>query len=847
MEYRIKLRIVSWHIPGKRCVLLASMLATGVQVLFYKINSMIRKPDKNSAIISWFTAFVIRRSAWIILCAIVIAALCFPGATKIRLNANVIALLPEDAPCVKSLRRILTKVTGQGDLMVMIESPSFNKSVSYAESLLVKVRRLSWVSNAEFGQDMSFFERNKLLYMNYTDLLRLFNEVDSRIARAKLRHNPLYIDLSNSSEDTISESFDLSELEQKYHLSNGGMPFRYFQNENGTVLIMVIHPKGITSNLPFAKRVHRELKEIAENNNPQKFHPDMKVSIGGTFVNRINEYDTIVNDVRSSAMWVGVAILLLIVLYFKHPVSVVVIFLPLIISLIITFTFAAMFVDSLNIITVFLFIILFGLGIDFGIHLFAQYREERRIGKKVESALQATLKVAGRAALVSALTTALTFMVLMYSSFRGFSEFGIIAGTGLLFSSICYLTVMPAIIVQIENRCSLVPKLIKPYTTTRLSILFRHPLAILLLAAIFTITALSSMKDLQFEYDFRNLRANISSIRDFNRKMVEVFALPRDPALVLVDSIKEANALAQTIRSKIETSEGTETIQSVKTLNDFLPARQREKLILIAKLRKQIDKYYDILPRNLQTQIARFRNNFDISEVTVDALPQYVKKTFLGRDGSSGQLVYIYQKKSLLDLRNALAFSKDVKNIRVEERDYQAAGEPIVYAAMFQDLKEDSIPILILVVIAIAGIVFLDVKKWKHTMLSLFPLMIGILWMFGAMAALGIKLNLLNSVVLPCVLGLGVDGGVHLFHQYWIGPTNGLAERLQVTAKSVAICTATSMVGFGGMITAEHPGLRSIGIVAIIGLSATLAASVILYPSLLMVLSTKIHKQNERK
>lgn len=813
------------------------------------MNKATKQPADISATISRYTEFLMKRSAWIIVFAIAIAAFCLPLAARIGLNANVIALLPEDAPSVRNLKRVLTKTIGQGDLMVMIESPSFECAVSYAESLLEKVKTRPWVGTAKIGEDMSFFDRNKMLFMSYADLLKLSSEVDRRIEREKLRQNPLYIDLSNSDSDTTSERFNLNEFEKKYKFYNNETSFRYFTNRNDTVLIMVIHPKGITSDIPFARRVHKEIVKLTEQQEPSSYHPEMKVSVGGTFVNRLNEYDTIVNDVRSSAVWVGVCIMLLIVLYFRHPASVIVIFLPLLISLTITFACAAQIVETLNIITVFLFIILFGLGIDFGIHLLAQYREERRVGKRVEPALQATLKTAGRAALVSAATTALAFMVLTFSSFRGFSEFGIIAGTGLLFSTICYLIVLPAIIVQIEKRCSLVPRLIKPHTPASFHLTFKHPRFVLLLAAMLTLTSIWSMKDLQFEYDFRNLRANISSTREFNKKMREVFAMPRDPAIILVDDLKEAEALARVIRQKIALGEqgGNNTVQSVKTLNDFLPVSQREKLVIIAKMKQQIEKYYSLFSTDLRSQIDHFRTALNVKPVAVDTLPLYVKEQFLGRDSSDGQLVYIYQTKSLLDVRNALEFSNEVNNLQVEERRYQAAGEPIVYSAMFQGLKVESVPILILVAIAIIGTVFVDVKGWKSTLLSLSPLLIGLLWMIGAMAALEIKLNLLNAVVLPCIMGIGVDGGVHLFHQYWDGKPRELTERLQITAKSVAICTATSMIGFGGMITAEHPGLRSIGSAALIGLSTVLAASIFFYPTLLIFLSDKRPKSNERK
>ena len=46
----------------------------------------------------------------------------------------------------------------------------------------------------------------------------------------------------------------------------------------------------------------------------------------------------------------------------------------------------------------------------------------------------------------------------------------------------------------------------------------------------------------------------------------------------------------------------------------------------------------------------------------------------------------------------------------------------------------------------------------------------------------------------------------------------------------------TNLVGFGGLLLSSHPGLRSIGVLAVVGIGATLAATLVFYPALLQVL-----------
>jgi hypothetical protein len=133
----------------------------------------------------------------------------------------------------------------------------------------------------------------------------------------------------------------------------------------------------------------------------------------------------------------------------------------------------------------------------------------------------------------------------------------------------------------------------------------------------------------------------------------------------------------------------------------------------------------------------------------------------------------------------------------------------------------------------------LDLRRVRAVALTLVPLAVGVVWMLGAMGAFGIKLNILNAAVLPSVLGLGIDGGVHVFHRAADGGFRGLAQTTRETGSAVAVCTATSLIGFGSMLIANHPGLRSIGALAVAGLGACLVAAVVVLPALLSLLRSR--------
>jgi hypothetical protein len=52
------------------------------------------------------------------------------------------------------------------------------------------------------------------------------------------------------------------------------------------------------------------------------------------------------------------------------------------------------------------------------------------------------------------------------------------------------------------------------------------------------------------------------------------------------------------------------------------------------------------------------------------------------------------------------------------------------------------------------------------------------------------------------------------------------------TGRAVVLTSLTTMAGFGTLVLSHYPGLRSMGYVAVIGISACLMASIIILPAL---------------
>jgi predicted RND superfamily exporter protein len=110
-------------------------------------------------------------------------------------------------------------------------------------------------------------------------------------------------------------------------------------------------------------------------------------------------------------------------------------------------------------------------------------------------------------------------------------------------------------------------------------------------------------------------------------------------------------------------------------------------------------------------------------------------------------------------------------------------------------------------------------------------LILGVLLMAGAATALGVKINFFNFIVFPITFGIAVDYGANVLVR--VEERNGrVLAALSEVGAAVALCSWTSMVGYGSLLLATNRALRSFGRYAIIGELTSIASALVLLPAL---------------
>ncbi|NBU68279.1 MAG: hypothetical protein EBS49_01400 [Verrucomicrobia bacterium] len=131
-------------------------------------------------------------------------------------------------------------------------------------------------------------------------------------------------------------------------------------------------------------------------------------------------------------------------------------------------------------------------------------------------------------------------------------------------------------------------------------------------------------------------------------------------------------------------------------------------------------------------------------------------------------------------------------------------------------------------------LIFLLFRRLADVLLTLLPLAIGVLWMFGLLGFFRIQLNPANIVTLPMVLGIGVAFGVYVVARYREEGKVRIFE--SSTGKAVVLSALTTLFGFGSMLVGQYRGLVSLGLVMSLGVLSTLISAIVILPQILVLM-----------
>ena len=217
--------------------------------------------------------------------------------------------------------------------------------------------------------------------------------------------------------------------------------------------------------------------------------------------------------------------------------------------------------------------------------------------------------------------------------------------------------------------------------------------------------------------------------------------------------------------------------------------------------------------------------------ITVDELPPSLRERYVSPNGK--YLLRVFAKDCLWDYQPLEYFTQ-----RIREVDPEATGKPFGTVEGLKAMKDGLLRAGVYAFLVIAAVLLLDFRQPRYTLLALAPLMLGVLLTLGVMGALDFPLNPANMIAFPLILGVGVDNGVHVLHDYLLrrDKTRGVVSH--AIGRGVLVKALTTMIGFGTLMISSERGLAGLGFILTVGVGCSMLTALILLPAVLS-LTTK--------
>jgi predicted RND superfamily exporter protein len=310
--------------------------------------------------------------------------------------------------------------------------------------------------------------------------------------------------------------------------------------------------------------------------------------------------------------------------------------------------------------------------------------------------------------------------------------------------------------------------------------------------------------------------------------------------LALLDSWPEADEFCDVIRRRAQQPEYSKLIESCNTLSMVVPRpdQQPEKLAAIREIAAELGgRALSRLPPELRARVEEVRGELAAQRpVKLEEAPASLVDKFRERDGSIGKLAQVVARPDAkLELaQNLEAFVRGVRNVPVDGKRVDATGENVIFADLLTDIDKEGPRTTLL---SFAGVFLLVILFFRHVRTSvevLGSLTVGVALMSGVAALLHLKINFFNFIVYPITFGIAVDYGANVaarVHERGGRVLDALAE----VGPAVALCSWTSIIGYGSLLVSANRALRSFGEYAMIGEVTTILTALVLLPALLII------------
>lgn len=614
----------------------------------------------------------------------------------------------------------------------------------------------------------------------------------------------------------------------------------YFLSRDGRVLIIIAEPVQPMQNMAFARKLVAAINEARAGST-------VKISCAGAHISAVIDEAAMKKNIQGCILSSLVVVLGLYYFTYRRLLLTLLIPVNIVVGVLLALGLAGLLLPSIHIISFAFMALIIGLGADYSIHLYDRYHTERAGGRSSDEALQLIVLDTGHGLLITSLTTALPFFVLMISDVRALSELGLLVGLGVLFTLYATIFIVP-LALRLTERPERVYRQLPEFGLAWLwRFTGRHVKKIVAFSVVLILLLAMAATRTSFDSELKNLQPRHSEAFHA-QELIEAHLnlAPRHLLLAVDDATLEAT-LARTakveafVAETVRKSQGSSWSALGQALNN---TGQQQRIIAAlgqplsaAVMERQLLRHgFSIEPfQEYLTQVAGGSLNRVVAEkVALERLSasplRGVVERHLVQDGAGWHgLTYLHYHPDQLDFKQfATALAK------LDPRARLTGMEPVA----FELLEAVRNSFAIAIVVGSALVLLLLLAHFKDSIgifASLGPVAMGTVAMMGTMAMIGMKLNFMNAMVLVTIVGMGSDYGLHIRHQLVQADLPGQQSRFVQVARSVLLSALTTIAGFGSLAFTDYGAMSSMGWATNFGIGFTALAALVVLPAVLQL------------
>jgi len=787
------------------------------------------------SILSWCYKNITKKfPGTVLFFALILSATSIYVAADLKFNPKMDNLLPQDLPLIQEFNEVVRKTGGSGPLVVVLENLDPIQAPDVIKKLAKIFEKIPETQFVDWQIPKRFLNYKQLLLIPKGDLLELEYLMEEAIDYARGEfggfsenekpYNP--IKLRN-----LAKDYKIFEKINSFH--KGGQKNNYY---------IFIKAKGTVTDTDFTEKFVFAVQEAITKSGLEKKFSELKINLTGSMVVRLEENNFIKDDLKRAAVIATVLAVSIILIYTRSWFSIPLIIFPLLLSLTYTFALTRLIIGHLNIISGFLVAILLGLGIDYGIHLYIRFKQELLKKKPIVNAVEVVVTQVGRSGLIAMLTTMSVFSILSFSDFQGFSEFGKIATLGIACAFVTYYFIFPAQVLFYDKIHWLRKPRPRLFTLNISNLYLATPLFLSGFFIFLLVLSLLFLPEIKFEYDFQKLRGE-SPASEYETETTNDFGLAFSPTLILTPQKDNLFHIQQALE-EIKKESGEKTIIGIQySLNLFSLKEYESKKEIIDRVRKSFYDNRDIIRFSLgEKRVKNFELLLNVKPFDESRIPQALqKKLMAGKDYVL--LLFSPAEKNFFRVENIYQLEREINElkVRIKKKNIEAAvlNENLIAAKVLDWVKEKGPKAMIVAFGLVYLILYIDLKSIRLATLTFLPLLTGLAVTGALMSIFNVRLNFINIVMLPSIVGIMIDHCIYLSHHILDYSQGAALKSLRETGSAIILSALTSLAGYTSLNIAHHAGINSIAAVVELGIITCTVCALYMLPALFEIRKSK--------